>query len=262
MPLNSALKTARFPDRRAERSLAYGILATGEANGLEERFAQLWADVAPSGPVLSAGRTAVLAMGSGYGVALIVRSPLLREALVLPTELGHLQIPLVMEKDPGRAEEWELVQFVSDFYYGGRQCPEYEDIASARGLRLAYQYAVRKATGELLDFEAIDAGDVARKAKDGDPVAIKALMWHYKLFIRSAKEIATTFTCDSVVLALDNQVKNWWFVQQICELLKDEFYNFIRPDWMKGIRVYAQTELLNFNILGTDYMAHRISVCK
>jgi glucokinase len=237
---------------------AYGVLAVGEKQGLDPLFVQLWTDVAPSGPILSNTRTAVLAMGSGFGVALIVKTALLKDPLVVPTELGHLQIPLVMDKDPSKAEEWELLQFVSDFYYKGALCPEYEDIASARGLRLAYQFFTKKATGELIDYDATDAGDIARRAQDGDPVARQALAWHYKLFIRSAKEIATTFTCDSVVLALDNQVKNWWFVQQISDVLKQEFYTFIRPDWLKGIRVYAQTQLLNFNILGTDYMAHRV----
>jgi glucokinase len=260
----SDLPSKLFPSHRTVllndlEAGAYGILATGEKKCLDERFTQMWTDVAPSGPILSDSRTAVLAMGSGYGVAIIVKNALLKEAIVLPSELGHLQIPLVMGKDPTKTEEWEFVQFVSDFYYNGTQCPEYEDISSARGLRLAYQYFVQKSTGEVLDFDAIDAGDVAERAKSGDRVALEALKWHYKLFIRSAKEIATTFNCDSVVLALDNQVKNWWFVSSISDVLKDEFYNFIRPDWMKGIRVYAQTSLLNFNILGTDYMAHRIS---
>ena len=80
--------------------------------------------------------------------------------------------------------------------------------------------------------------------------------------MRAAKGIATSLSCDSVVLALDNQVKNAWFVEAIADTLHDEFYHFIRPDWMKGIRVYTQTEVLNFNILGTSYMASKLAHSK
>jgi glucokinase len=79
------------------------------------------------------------------------------------------------------------------------------------------------------------------------------------MFLRGAKAIATSMCCDSVVLALDNQVKNSMFVTEISEDLKNEFYHFIRPEWMKGIRVYTQKKFLNFNVLGTDYMAHRLA---
>jgi glucokinase len=54
-------------------------------------------------------------------------------------------------------------------------------------------------------------------------------------------------------------VKNSWLVNEISDDLKDEFYHFIRRDWMTGIRVYAQDQLLNFNVIGTDYMAHRFA---
>jgi glucokinase len=234
---------------------AYGIFVMGEQHGLDPLFAQLWADVAPRGPILSNSRTAVLVMGSGLEVALIVQSPLLKHPLVVPTEFGHQQIPLVMDKNPGKAEEWELTQFISDFYYKGAKTPEYEDILSGRGLRLAYQFFAKKATGEIVNS---DAAEIAHKAQEGDPVARQALTWHYKLFIRSAKDVAIAFTCDSVVLVLDDQIKNWWFVQQVADMLKDEFYSYTHPDWLNGIRVYVQTQFFNFNILGTDYIAHRL----
>jgi glucokinase len=238
---------------------AYGVLAASEQGGLEDVFEQLFADVGQKGPIVSDRRTAVCAMGSGYGVAMIVKTPLLDEALVLGTELGHVQIPLACDTDPGYQLEHDLVQHVSNYYYGGSQAPEYEDIASGRGLKLAYQYFALKEKGEKLDVDAIDPGTLAQQAKDGDPVARAAFTWHYKLFLRSAKSIATSLCCDSVVLALDNQVKNAWFVKEIADILKQEFYNFIRPTWITGIRVYAQVKILNFNVLGTDYMARRLA---
>jgi glucokinase len=238
---------------------AYGVLSEGEKGRLEPLFTQLWAERAAPGPILSKTRTAVLAMGSGYGVALIVQSPLLAQPLVLGTELGHLQVTQPLEKDPAFAAEKDLLQYVSDYHYGGVHMPEYEDIASGRGLRLAYAYAVKKATGEDLPVDSLDAGAIAQKAQEGDPVAAEALLWHQKLFIRSAKTIATSLCCDSIVLALDNQVKNSWFVFKVSEQLKEEFYSWIRPAWLDGVRVYTQTQTLNFNILGTDYIAHRLA---
>jgi glucokinase len=238
---------------------AYGVLSVGEKGGLDPLFTQLWTDRAPAGPILSTTRTAVLAMGSGYGVALIVKSPLLAQPLVLGTELGHLQVTAQLASDPAFAAERELLQFVSDHHYAGVHMPEYEDIASGRGLRLAYQYFVKKSTGELLPLESLDAGAIAQKAQEGDPLAEEALLWHQKLFIRSAKTIATSLCCDSIVLALDNQVKNAWFVFKISDKLKEEFYSWIRPPWLDGVRVYTQTKILNFNILGTDYIAHRLA---
>jgi glucokinase len=110
-----------------------------------------------------------------------------------------------------------------------------------------------------MPLDSIDPRVVAANAQGGDFVSTPALTWHYKFFISSTKSCAASFWCDSVVLTLDNQVKNAWFVSQISEFLKVESYHFIRPDWMNGIRVYAQVQLLNFNFMGTDYMARRLS---
>ena len=238
---------------------AYGVIAAEQQGKLEPLFEQMWPDVAPKGKLVSDGRTAVLAMGSGLGVALIVKTPLLKAPLVLPSELGHLQIPTVCDKHKNSAEENKMIQYISDHYYNGRQMPEFEDIASGRGLCLVYQYLYDKYHQIKIPLDEIDAGDIAQNARQGDKIAREALMVHYTMFMRAAKAVATTLCCDSVLMALDNQVKNIWFVRSANQELKDEFYTFIRPDWMKNIRVYTQTKVLNFNILGTDYMAHQIA---
>jgi glucokinase len=238
---------------------AYGVIATEKQGKLESLFEQMWPDVALKGKLVSDGRTAVLAMGSGLGVALIVKTPLLKKPLVLPTELGHLQIPTVCRNHRNAMQESQMIQYISDHYYNGRQMPEFEDIASGRGLCLVYQYLYDKFHQVKIPLDQIDAGDIAQKARQGDKIAREALMNHYIMFMRAAKAVATTLSCDSVLMALDNQVKNIWFVRSANQELKDELYTFIRPDWLKNIRVYTQTKVLNFNILGTDYMAHQIA---
>ena len=240
---------------------AYGIIAAQHLGELASHFTQLWSFGPNSQPQpLIANRTAVLAMGSGLGAAIILHTPLIPDPIVMPTELGHIQISVACDHDPNHQIEHDLIQHVSNHYHAGKQAPEYEDIASGRGLSLTYQYFMIKRQGKKIPVENINAGDVAKSAKEGDPVAREALKWHYLIFMRAAKTIATSLSCETILLALDNQVKNAWFVQAIADELKDEFNNFIRPDLVKGIRVYAQTETLNFNILGTTYMAKQL--CK
>lgn len=251
-------KTAFLNDLEAG---AYGIIAAEEEGILENKFEQMWShdlSIPKSKKIISNNRTAVLAMGSGLGVALIINTPLLKSPLVVPTELGHLQIPIACANDENVQLEHDLIQHISNHYYEGEQTPEYEDIASGRGLCLTYQFFKNRLDKVKINVENINAGEVANSAKEGEKAARKALEWHYIIFMRAAKSIATSLSCDSIVLALDNQVKNAWFVEAIATSLHDEFYHFIRPDWMKGIRVYTQTEVLNFNILGTSYMALKV----
>lgn len=236
---------------------AYGIVAADEQNILEPNFEQLFKDKAPSGPVVSQNRTAVMALGSGLGVALIVNNPMSKERFVLPCELGHVQVPTVGRTDPGYRDELDLIDHISNHYYGGKQTPEFEDLASGRGIPLCYQFFLKKYQNVHKNLENIDSGEVAMLANKGDKAAKSALFWCYKLFTRLAKQVGTSLQCDSLVMALDNQVKNAKFVESISDELKEEFYNFIRPDWMNGIRVYSQTKVLNFNILGCDYVAHQ-----
>ena len=238
---------------------AYGVIAGDEQGLCEGRFKQLFTDKAPKGKFIADGRTAVMAMGSGLGAAMVLKTPLLTKPLVVPTEWGHMQIPLVCKEDANCQFEQDLIQHVSNHYHKGTQAPEFEDISSGRGLCLVYQFFKQKYDGEKLEYSAIDAGNVAGKAKEGEKAARDALLWHYLMFMRAAKNMATSLTCESIVLALDNQVKNAWFVAEVEKQLETEFYNYIRPDWMTNIRVYAQTEILNFNILGTSYMAQQIA---
>ena len=121
---------------------AYGIIAAEENGNLESHFLQMWThdpNVPKVSKIISPNRTAVLAMGSGLGVALIVNSPMLDAPLVVPTELGHVQIPVACDNDPNVKLEHDLIQHISNHYYEGKQTPEYEDIASGRGLCLTYQ---------------------------------------------------------------------------------------------------------------------------
>lgn len=249
-------RTAMLNDLEAG---AYGIVAAKEMKILDDHFEQMWVHRAPKGPIVSDTRTAVLALGSGLGVGLIVNSPMLSRPLVLPTELGHLQIPIVGRNHHNYKYEKGVFNFISDHYYKGMDTIEFEDIASGRGLALSYQYICKKNTGKLLPLESLEGGAIAAAAKNGEKNAKEAMLLNHKILLRASKAVATSLSCNSVVLALDNQVKNNYIMHESSKELEDEFYQFIRPDWMNGIRVYTQTKVLNFNLLGTDYMAHMLA---
>jgi glucokinase len=233
----------------------YGIIAANIEGNLEDYFSPLWPKSSPAGPLVSNKRTAVLACGSGLGIGMIMRTMLSPEPHVLATELGHLQIPMNMERFPGYHAEHKLIQYISDHRYDGTHAPEYEDVASGRGLQVVYQHYIQEEGGIEIPLDEIKASEIAEKARRGDKISRRAMQTHYQFLMRAAKAVATTLSCDSVLLALDNQVKNDWFVRSIADDLHAEFSHFIRPDWVDNIRVYGQTKHQNFNIHGTAYVA-------
>jgi glucokinase len=234
----------------------YGILSAHETGLLPSYFEQLWPEVAPRGPIVSASRTAVFAMGSGLGVGLLIRGA---DPFVFPTELGHLCVPLVGSRHPSFAYERALLDFASSHWSGGLHAPEFEDLSSGRGLCLCYQFVVKRETGRVLEFAALDGGAIAELARKGDAFAKEAVTLQYFFLVRAAKLTATAFSCDSILIALDNAVLDNYILHEKKERLQREFYEFVRPDWLKPIRVYAQTRLLNFNIIGTDYIAQGLA---
>lgn len=235
---------------------SYGILASSIKGDVNKYFEQMWPDQSPKGKIVSDSRTAVLAMGSGLGVGMIIKTALAPKPLVIATELGHLQIPQYGIGHPISEKDWPLLQFVTDYYYGGKIAPEFEDIGCGRGLRLAYLYLMKQKTGKDLDFEKLDGGEIAQMAENGDPIAREAVTIQLQMLVRLAKGVGTALNCDSLILALDNQVSNNYLMHLQSDLLRLEFQTYIRPNWMKVIRLYTQTKKLNFNVLGADYVAH------
>jgi glucokinase len=142
---------------------AYGVLAASLQGSIGNVFEQMWPDVATRGPIVSDHGTAVCAMGSGFGVALIVKSGMLAVPLVLPTECGHIEVAPNCDEHP----EHDLLQHISNYYYNGTQQPEYEDLGSGRGLPLVYQLFVQLEKGEYIPIESMYAGVIAGKAKNG-----------------------------------------------------------------------------------------------
>ena len=232
---------------------AYGLYSASKNNKLNDYFELLWGK---NGSLISSTKTAIMAMGCGLGAALLINQKFIKNPVVVSTEAGYLQTSTVLKKHEFFPIESKLVQYVSDYYHNGELVPVYEDFSSGRGLCISYQFFKGTKLNNLNNLEIPNAAEIADLAKKGDEIAQKAMKHHYLLFTRCAKSLALTFQCESIVMALSNQVRNHWFVNQIKEDMKKEFYDSTRPKWLENTRVFSQKKDLNFNLLGTTYMAN------
>ena len=240
-------------------STAYGIVALNRQGVLEKYIEKLFVESSPKGGPVSDRRTAVICPAVGLGCSLIVQTPLFHRKIVVPTELGHLELPIVGHKHVNHKLEKDLVKHISNQNYDGELAVEFEDVASGKGLCNIYQFLYHNTNGKLLDFSTLDGGKIAQMAKDKDPVAYKALTMYNQMVIRAAKSISTAMNCDSVILASDSQVFNNFIIKENYDTMKNEFYEFIRPNWLNTITVFTQKEKMNFNLCGTSHMAHTLA---
>lgn len=224
---------------------AYGLVQSQKEGSIGQYFRKLWGG---DGPIISEKRTAVMALGSGLGAAIIVHDSFNKTPFVISSELGYLQAPRVAANHENFKEDNKLTQILSEHYYKDGQMPCYEDFASARGIIALYKALTNK--------ENLNAGEIAELAKKGDACAYKAIKLHYLYFTRFAKNIGATLRCETVVMALSNQVSNDWLIKEIVDDMKKEFNDSTRPQWIKDIRVYSQTKDMNFNLNGVTFMAH------
>lgn len=222
---------------------AHGIIF--EEINLPRYFFQIFG---PKGNILSKNRSAILAGGSGLGAAIICE-----KNLVVSTEFGNFQVPSFSKKESqSRLNLSHLKKQVSEDFYSGRYSPTFEDFSSGKSLGNIYQI--------LTDGSNISCSEeVAVLAKKGDEVALNALKINYHFLMKCAKNLAIGMKCDSILLALSNQVKNLWFVQKHTEFMENEFCDHPESYKLRKVRVYTQTQEMNFNLLGAVRMAHKIA---
>ena len=225
---------------------AYGLYQMNQVGNPKKYFRKLYGD---DGPIIGRMRTAVMALGSGLGTAILASDPIYKQPIVISTELGYLQVATVLKNHEKYKEEQKLVKHTSDYYYGNVQMPCYEDFASARGICTTYQMFSKE--------NDITASKIAYLAQKGEEGAYNSLKSHYLFFTRLAKSVAISLKCDSIVMALSNQVSNDWFIQKITKEMKEEFFDSTKPEWIKDVRVFSQIKEMNFNLLGASYLAQR-----
>ncbi|OHS99123.1 putative glucokinase 2 [Tritrichomonas foetus] len=227
---------------------AYGVIALGESGKANEYFQKLWGP--KGGSLLSKYyHTAVMAMGSGLGSALIIKEPETHANVVMPTESGYLMSSSRGMEHPNYNKEIGTLEFISDRYFDGQLNPPYEDLASGHGIVDDYDALIHGKSG-------LDAGQIAEMAKKGDLNAKTAMKNHYIFFTRLAKQLAYGTNCRSIVMALSNQVANKWLIDEILPELEAEFKDATAWRWIREVSVYSQVKECNVNMVGTTYVAH------
>ena len=227
---------------------AYGVISIGESGLANEYFQKLWG---PKGGSLMSKyyHTAVMAMGSGLGSALIIKEPITKANVVMPTESGYLMSAARGVEHPLYSKEIGTLDFISDRYFNGQLYPPYEDLASGHGLVDDYDALINGKSG-------FDAVKIVELAKKGDKNAKLAMKNHYIFFTRLAKQLAYSTNCRSIVMALSNQVANKWLIDEIMPDLEAEFKDTTAWKWIHEVSVYSQVKECNINMVGTTYVAH------
>lgn len=224
---------------------AYGLIAISKKSNIEKYFTKLWGPK-DSMCIHNVENSAVFAIGSGLGGAIIVQKP---EPIVYPLEPGFL----IAAQNVMNFEDQtynEIFSKVSEHYYKSEKVPVYEDFASGRGISLIYKILTN--SNELIDAERI-----VSQSKNGDEKALKAMEISYIYFARLIKQVITAFNCKSALMALANQSTNYWFVDKIKSKLEKEIMDSPCKEIVIQCGVYTQTEDCNFNLLGASYMAIR-----
>jgi glucokinase len=225
---------------------AYGIIYASRIGVTGEYFEQICGPA--DGPILSTtGNTAVMAVGSGLGAAVIVRERMTRKLIVVPTEMGWCLAPAVGRRHTNFEGADALFEWGSHSYEGVLG-PVYEDIVSGHGLVMNYSYLKNHP-------QEMDALAIVTKAQAGDLESLKAMSIYYRWYARCAQQLAIGFRCDSVLMALCHQVANRWLMQDLKVGLEKELNDTRRPDWTNDIRLFSQMKECNFNLLGASYIA-------
>ncbi|KAL0226529.1 hypothetical protein P9112_013853 [Eukaryota sp. TZLM1-RC] len=218
-----------------------GILTLNSAGSMNSYFKPLWpkdltCDLSPLNYL-------VVMAGTGFGVGILIHHN--NEFLVLPSEYGHSTLALTGPAyDLMASKEQAFAAFLSSQLYDCKHFPEFEDAVSGRGLEAAYRF--------LSSGEVLTAGQVSKRAIEGEQTAIDATRLFYRLLFRLVQQLAIGIGCKGVLLCGDNQVANDPIVsgEEFLEELRKVFENHPKQHWLKNVRVCRQVEKINLNLVG------------
>lgn len=228
----------------------YGMRALDAAGQLGDLFAPLWPADAPEAS-LEPHHYIVMAMGTGLGNAFLLSNPNGDGFTVMPLEAGHAIASTVGAAHPDYADDQAMIAYLSKKLYNSKTGIEYEDVCSGRGLENVYDYLA-----SLDDSRpAASAPEIAKLVEEGDKVARKALLIHYKWFARCTRMLAMISQARGVFWAGNNQFNNADFVREHLDELRGEILNSTKPAWFESLKVYTQKQLLNINLWGCLFVA-------
>jgi len=197
----------------------------------------------------------VMAVGTGLGVGVLV-SGLGHEGRfgVVPTEGGHMQLNSLGPDHPDYSEETRIIGHIASRLYGGHKHQvEYEDMISGRGVSFIYE-ALRGSDPMMVPTTSTE--QIVQAAKDeSDPMAVGALLWHYRYLARHTQNLALGLQVGGVFWGGDNQVNNADFVSKYLDVLRAEFLNISKSHWVQDLQVFSQVQTININLEGAMMIA-------
>jgi len=258
----TALPQNLFPPSKTRflndlESACYGISFLNNAGTISEYFKILWPTESftkETPTSLKCGQNLVLAIGTGLGVGLLIspyKAPI-NVFDVLAMEFGHTFITPLGPGHPDKKEETDLLAYLSQKLYNNAHNPEYEDICSGRGLVYCYEWAIKDAKEAP---QLLTPKEVAINASNGEKYATKALQLHYKYAARCSQGLAIGLQTKAIFFAGDNQVQNQHFIFKYADLVKQEFCNHTKSNWLVDVPIFAQIKATNINILGALHVA-------
>eukprot|EP01104_Vermistella_antarctica_P013597 TRINITY_DN4143_c0_g1_i1.p1 TRINITY_DN4143_c0_g1~~TRINITY_DN4143_c0_g1_i1.p1 ORF type:complete len:389 (+),score=77.57 TRINITY_DN4143_c0_g1_i1:26-1168(+) len=237
----------------------YGVSALSSGKRFEDSFCKLWGD-GPKDRLVDEHHL-VLAIGTGLGVGLLMSTKTghrnQKEFVVLPLEAGHTIMTPYGKKATSYEEQNDMFTYLGQQLYDGKQCLEFEDICSGRGLVACYGWLARDKPELLKNVTAKDVVDRA-KPEVGDELALKAVTLHYAYLARASSNLAICLQAKGVIWCGDNQVHNRVFVEQQLDNLQTHFKDHTKGQWLQSVPVYCQTQFLNLNVEGAVFLANTL----
>lgn len=215
-------------------------------------------------------------MGTGLGTGMIVSlsnlstkshtaaDPPLKFS-VMPLEAGHCLVPHASAVY--HTEDAKCLDQLSRDIYDAKHTLEFEDICSGRGLRACYLYELSQAglpiPNEGVTSEQIAAYALMEISEDTEErmteykrAASRAMTTHYTCLMKAAQNLCVMVpACKGLFLAGDNQVINQRFFLRHEEHFKNEFFNHPKRNWLEEKKVFRQTQVFNFNLVGAVWVA-------
>lgn len=170
-------------------------------------------------------------------------------------EFGHTALSSLPECHPDWKVETQIIEYIAEKVYQGKSPPEYEDIVSGRGIRYVYEALVK----DVKDVpQNLQTGQIAEEALKGENVyAVQAMRIHYKFLIRILKNLSIGLQCKGALLAGDNQITNNPFLEKDITILREEFLDTPKSDWIEDNSLFTQTQKFRLNEAGALHFARK-----
>eukprot|EP01104_Vermistella_antarctica_P009173 TRINITY_DN2337_c1_g1_i3.p1 TRINITY_DN2337_c1_g1~~TRINITY_DN2337_c1_g1_i3.p1 ORF type:complete len:432 (+),score=110.70 TRINITY_DN2337_c1_g1_i3:69-1298(+) len=218
----------------------------------------------------------VLRISTGLGMGLLMALPARSELTVLPLEGGHTTVTKYGTADPEYDDNNAMMDEFSEELYGGKFALEFEDVCSGKVLVLIYKWLKKRAAAAAAaaaendeevaptlgttpeDDETLTAAVVVDRALAEEEVAVQAVMIRYRQLARASANLAVQLQAKGVIWEGHKQVVSEAILTKHADVIRKEFYNHPKGEWLHDVPLYLQTKDLPLNMEGAVYIAHTL----